>query len=76
MMGFIVSLLLLGLPAASTVFFIVSLVRFQKGKKECREEPEMGKRKLLLIVSAVVAGAQIAVLIGIMVLLATVLAYM
>lgn len=75
-MGFIVSLLFLGPPAASIVFFIVSLVRFSSGKRNGCEASEMNKRKLLLVVSAVIAGTLIAALIGIMVLLATALAYM
>lgn len=75
-MGFIVSLLFLGPPAAAIVFFIVSLVRFCSGKRNGCEASEMSKRKLLLVVSAVIAGTLIAALIGIMVLLATALAYM
>ena len=76
MAGFFYSLLVVGLPIGAIVFFIVSLVRFYSGKRNGCEASEMSKRKLLLVVSAVIAGTLIAALIGIMVLLATALAYM
>lgn len=75
-MGFIVSLLFLGPPAAAIVFFIVSLLRYRSGKNAGCEAAEMNKRKILLVVSSVIAGTLIAALIGIVVLLATALAYM
>ena len=55
MAGFFYSLLVVGLPIGAIVFFIVSLVRFCSGKRNGCEASEMSKRKLLLVVSAVIA---------------------
>ena len=76
MVGFLYSLIVTLLPLGMIAFFIVSLVRYIRGKKTGCEEPEMKRRKVLLTVSAILMGVLVASIIGIIILLYMAIAYM
>ena len=76
MVGFLYSLFVTLLPLGTIVFFIVSLVRYVRGKKAGCEEQELKRRKILLVVSSVMMGVLVASLVGIIVLLYMAIAYM
>ena len=76
MVGFLYSLIVTLLPLGTVVFFIVSLVRYVRGKKAGCEEAEMKRRKVLLVVSAILMGVLVASVIGIIALLYMAIAYM
>ena len=71
-----------GIPIGVLTFFIVSLVRFCRGRKANKLVPdtfspeEMRARKTMLIVSSVIMGVLAAVVIGFTVLLFMAVAYM
>jgi hypothetical protein len=76
MVGFLYSLIVTLLPLGTIVFFIVSLVRYVRGKKAGCAEAEMKRRKVLLVVSAILMGVLVASIIGIIALLYMAIAYM
>lgn len=76
MVGFLYSLIVTLLPLGTIVFFIVSLVRYVSGKKAGYAEAEMKRRKVLLVVSAILMGVLVASVIGIIALLYMAIAYM
>ena len=76
MVGFLYSLLVTLLPLGMIVFFIVSLVRYLRGRKVGCEEAEMKRRKVLLVVSSVMMDVLVAAVIGIIALLYMAIAYM
>ena len=76
MVGFLYSLIVTLLPLGTIVFFIVSLVRYVSGKRAGCEEGEMKRRKVLLVVSAILMGVLVASIIGIIALLYMAIAYM
>ena len=76
MVGFLYSLIVTLLPLGMIAFFIVSLVRYIRGKKTGCKEPEMKRRKVLLTVSAILMGVLVASIIGIIILLYMAIAYM
>lgn len=70
------------LPVGAICFFVLSLIRFIKGKRALRNAPDsispeaMGKRKLCLILSIVILGVLLAVFIGLCALVFIGIAYM
>lgn len=76
MAGFFFSLLVIGLPVASIVFFIVSLVRFLTGRKKGCEAQEIKHRKVLLVVSSIIMAVLVASIIGMIALLYMAVAFM
>ena len=75
-------ILFLAIPTISVVAFGVSLYRYLSAKKKNKLSPgtlsaeDMAKRKTALIVFAVIAGILVAMVIGIIVLLFTAIAFM
>lgn len=78
----LLAVLFFGVPLGALVFFIVSLVRFLSARSANQNAPdtfspaEMQKRRILLIVSGVLAGAFLLVVIAVVVLLFTAVAFM
>jgi len=64
------------IPLAALVCFIISLCRYVSGRRQGLDAAEMKMRKMLLIVSAAVAGVLLAVIIALAVLLYTAVAFM
>lgn len=77
-----VFLLFFGIPILAVLFFPVSLYRYCAAKRKNNQLPgsfspaELHKRKLLLLVSAVLAGVLVAVIIVMMALLLMSIAFM
>lgn len=75
-------ILFFGIPVSMFLLFGISLYRYIRAKKENRVQPgtysqeEMKKRKLMLIVSSVIAGVLLAVIIGFVALLYMAVAFM
>lgn len=71
-----------GIPVAAVLFFAVSLFLFCDGRHRNKRNPgtvpaeKMHTRKILLIVSAVIAGVLMAVVLGIAGLLLMAVAFM
>ncbi|MBQ2767722.1 MAG: hypothetical protein IJF49_06560 [Clostridia bacterium] len=71
-----------GIPAAAILFFAVSLVRYCTAKKQNKRVPnsisaeELRSRRLMLIISSVIAGLLAAVVIAFTVLLFVAVAFM
>lgn len=71
-----------GIPAAAVVFFAVSLVRYLRARSANKREAgqyserEMGVRRLMLIISSVVAGVMLATIVATIGLLFTAIAFM
>ena len=76
MAGLISTILLFCIPVAAIVFFIISLVRFLDGRKAGCNDSELSKRKLLLILSAVIVGVLVVAVVALIVLLYMAIAYM
>lgn len=76
MAGLISTILLFCIPVAAIVFFIISLVRYLDGRKTGCDDSEMRKRKLLLILSAVIVGVLVVAVVALIVLLYMAIAYM
>lgn len=76
------SILLYGLPVVVVVFYVVCLVRFMSAKRKNRLVPdtfsadEMKKRKIMLIVASVLAGALVLFVLGLIALMFMAVAYM
>lgn len=75
-------ILFFAIPLAILGFFAVSLIRYLSARKQERELPgsippqDMKTRKVLLIISAVIAGALVAMVIGLIALLYMAVAFM
>ncbi len=71
-----------GIPAAAILFFAVCLVRYCAAQKRNKREPnsisaeELRGRRLMLIISSVIAGLLAAVVIAFTVLLFAAVAFM
>lgn len=74
--------LFFAIPTISVVAFGVSLYRYLSAKKKNKLSPgtlsaeDMAKRKTALIVFAVIAGILVAMVVGIIILLFTAIAFM
>ena len=74
--------LFFGIPAAAVMFFAISLFRFCYAKYKNKKNPgsysvgQIKTRKVLLIVSSVIAGLLAAIIIGFIILLMTAVAFM
>lgn len=81
-MAIIIMLIYLAVPIAALVFFLVSLCLYISAKNQERRLPgsvnpqTLQTRKVMLIVSSVIAGVLVAVLIGFMILVMSSIAYM
>lgn len=81
-MFYIIQFIFYGIPVAAICFFAGSLYRYFHAKSVNKKEPdtfsaaEMKKRKILLIVSSVIAGVLALVVIGFAILLYTAVAFM
>ena len=82
-MAYILSYLIFyGIPLGAIAFFVVSLVRFCRGKKANKLTPgavspeEMRARKTMLVVSSVILGVLVVVVIGFTALIYMAVAYM
>lgn len=77
-----VYLLYFGLPAAALVFFVVSLVLFLSARRQNKRAPGsvepavLRTRRLMLIISSLIAGVFVAVVIAFAVLLFMAVAFM
>ena len=82
MLDFFFSALFFGIPVAATVFFVVCLCRYLVLKHQARVESgnlngeDLKRRKILLIVSAVIFGVVMTVAISFVALLILAIAYM
>ena len=85
--GYYVSLFFLyltffGMPLFTTVWFVVSLCRYLSAKKKNKQNPgtvpqkELRSRKILLILTAVLAGVFLAILLGLIAMAYMAVAYM
>jgi len=81
-MAYLMQYVFYAIPVAAILFFAVSLYRYRKVKKENRKNPdafsvaEIKTRRILLIVSSVIAGTLAAVVIAFAVLLGMAVAFM
>ena len=82
MVGLLYSAFFLGIPVGATIFFIISLCRYLLLKNqlrqatECADSEELKRRKVLLIVSAVIFAVVLAVAVTFVALLILAVAYM
>ena len=71
-----------GLPVLALVFFVISLWRFISAKRKNKIQPgsfpveEIKRRKRLLVISSVIAGFFVVVIVGLIALLYTAVAFM
>lgn len=78
----IYALLLFAIPVAVIVFFLVSLKKYRAAKARCTQDPtpadleELKKRKSLLIAASVTAAVLTAIVIGLIILVSSAIAYM
>lgn len=81
-MIYLIQFIFYGIPIAALWFFFSSLYRYLSAKRKNKTEPdsfsveEMKKRKLLLIVSSVIAGVLVAVVVAFAILLFSAVAFM
>ena len=81
-MPYLMLFLFFGVPLAAIMFFAVSLVRYCAARKLDRKKPgsidpqTRKQRKILLIVSAVIAGVLMAADVAVVVLFYMAIAYM
>jgi len=81
-MAYLMQYVFYAIPVAAIVFFAVSLYRYRRAKKENKKNPdtfstaEIKARRILLIVSSVIAGTLAAVVIAFAVLLGMAVAFM
>jgi hypothetical protein len=74
--------LFFALPLLTVVFFGVSLFRYLSARNANKKQPnafsadEMKKRKLIFVISSVVAGVFVAIVIGVISLLCMAIAFM
>lgn len=82
MTGAFISVLLFAVPIGSIIFFVVSLVLFLSARSANKENPgtytesQINTRKVLLIVSSILAFVVVSVVITIISLLYMAVAYM
>ena len=82
MQGIILSILFFGIPLASVVLFVVSLVRYISAKRAIKRQPdtcekrELIARRNVLIVASCIAGVLVAVVVAIVILLWMAIAFM
>lgn len=82
MLGFLLSILFLSIPVIVILFFVFSLVCYISANRKNKKQPgsvrpeEIKWRKTLLIVASVVMAVFLAVVIGLIALLATAVAFM
>lgn len=82
MIEMLISILFFAIPIGAITFFIVSLCQYISAKKQHKRQPgsvspeELKKRKILMIVSSVIAGVLVAVVIGLIALLVMAVAFM
>ncbi len=82
MISYLFPFLFICIPTGVFIFFIISLCRFLSARNANKLTPDafapeqMRERKILLIVSGVIAAIMAAVIIGFSVLLAMAIAYM
>ena len=73
----IIIFLFFALPAASVIWFVVSLVGFFVTRRQREEQPDRFKRwRRSLIASAVTAAVLVGICVGILVMLVAALAHM
>lgn len=81
-MFYLIQCIFYGIPIAAILFLAISLYRYVHAKSANKKEPgtfsasEMKKRKILVIVSSVIAGVLALVVIGFAILLYTAVAFM
>ncbi len=81
-MSYFIQIMFFGIPTIAFLFFISSLYRYKCAKKKNKEMPdsfsieEVKKRKIMLIVSAVIAGVLIITVVSLIVMLMMAVAYM
>ena len=82
MTNIIAVVLVFGIPLASVILFVCSLIRYLDAKGQNRERPgaispeQMKRLRTQLIISSVILGVLVAVVVGIVVLLYLAIAYM
>lgn len=82
MLSYIYSFLFFAIPVSMVAFFGISLYRFVRAVSTNKKNPgafsadEIKKRRLLFIVSAVIAAVLVAVVLGFIALLFMAVAYM
>ena len=82
MLSYIYSFLFFAIPVSMVAFFGISLYRFARAVSANKKNPEtfsadeIKKRRLLFIVSAVIAAVLVAVVVGFIALLFMAVAYM
>lgn len=81
-MLYLVEFLYFVIPFAAIIFFVVSLCQYLSAKKQNKRQPgsvspqTLKNRKILLIVSSVIAGVLVAILITFVALLFMAVAFM
>ena len=81
-MLYFIQFLYLAIPVAAILFFIVSLCLFLSARKQNKQQPgsvsdqALRKRKIMLIVSSVIAGVLAAIVIAFIALLYMAVAFM
>lgn len=81
-MAYLMQFLFYGIPVAAIILFIVSLIRYRIAKKKNKLEPgsysakEMKERKLLAVVSGVIAGTFLIIILSFVALLFLAVAFM
>ena len=75
-MVYVMQYLFYGIPIAAVLFFLISLGRYFDGKDKKITAEKMRLRKQLLVISSIIFGVLAAVVIAIIVLLYTAVAFM
>lgn len=82
LLSYFYALLFFAVPPIVIIFFLVSLSKYRAAKARCAQEPtsadqkELKKRKTILIAASVIAGVLVAIVIGLIILVSTSIAYM
>lgn len=82
MMSYLRLYIFCGIPVAAILFFIISLILFCYAKYQNKKQPgsfsegELKTRKILLIISSVIAGVLALVIVSLIALLFTAVAFM
>ena len=75
-MDILIYAIFFGVPIGAVAFFVSSLIKFLDAKKNNAQPEELKKRKLLLILSCVIAGGLVLSVVGIIALVMLAIAYM
>ena len=81
-MAYLMQFLFYGIPVVAVVLFIVCLVRYRMAKKKNKLEPgtysekEVKQRKLLAVVSGIIAGTFVVIILSFIALLFLDVAFM